>query len=131
MLEYDEIVKRILDIAPDQINLVIIFGSRARLDHSQLSDLDIAVSTSIPDKRHRFQLRLQIISQFDGQNLPVDVVIIEDANWTLRHRIARDGIVIYQKEEDAWPDFVERVLIYYPDYRIFEQQFLEKSLGGK
>ncbi|MHA1929275.1 MAG: type VII toxin-antitoxin system MntA family adenylyltransferase antitoxin [Candidatus Thorarchaeota archaeon] len=130
MLDHNEIVQRVLDITPDNIDLIVIFGSRARGDHSKQSDLDIAVSTSFQDKEQRFKLRLQVISLLEGPKQPVDVVILEDSNWTLRHRIARDGVVIFQKNEDTWANFVEQVLIFYPDHRIFEQQFLKDTLEG-
>jgi len=130
MLEHNEITQRVLGVAPDDINLIVIFGSRARGDHSEQSDLDIAIGTSLQDKEQRFNLRLQVISLLEGPKQPVDVVILEDSNWTLRHRIARDGIVIFQKNEDTWANFVEQVLIFYPDHRIFEQQFLKDTLGG-
>jgi hypothetical protein len=71
-----------------------------------------------------------VISLLEGPKQPIDVVILEDSNWTLRHRIARDGVVIFQKNEDTWANFVEQVLIFYPDHRIFEQQFLKDTLGG-
>lgn len=130
MLEHNEIAQRVLGVAPDDINLIVIFGSRARGDHSEQSDLDIAIGTSLKDKEQRFNLRLQVISLLEGPKQPIDVVILEDSNWTLRHRIARDGVVIFQKNEDTWANFVEQVLIFYPDHRIFEQQFLKDTLGG-
>ena len=130
MFEHNEIAQRVLGVAPDDINLIVIFGSRARGDHSEQSDLDIAISTSLQDKEQRFNLRLQVISLLEGPKQPIDVVILEDSNWTLRHRIARDGVVIFQNDEDTWANFVEQVLIYYPDHRIFEQQFLKDTLGG-
>jgi len=130
MLDHNEIVQRVQGVAPDDINLIVIFGSRARGDHSEHSDLDVAVSTSIQDETQRFQLRLQIISRLEGPDLSVDVVLLEDANWSLRYRIAKDGVVIFHKDSDSWSNFIEEVLIYYPDYRYFERQFLRDTLGG-
>jgi len=128
MIQNDEIVQRILEVLPDNINLIIIFGSRARGNHSEESDLDIAISTTISDKRRRFKLKLKFISQLEGPNQDVDVVIVEDANWSLNYRIASEGVVLYQNDEDSWANFVERVMIYYPDYRVFEQKILKETL---
>ena len=130
MLDHNEIVQRVLEVAPDDINLIVIFGSRARGDHSEHSDLDVAVSTSIQDEKQRFQLRLQIISRLEGPDLSVDVVLLEDSNWALRYRIAKDGVVIFRKDTDSWSNFIEEVLVNYPDYRFFEQRFLKDALGG-
>ena len=60
----------------------------------------------------------------------VDVAIIQDANWALRYRIARDGIVLFQRDEDSWSNFIEEVLIYCPDYRMFKERLLRETLGG-
>ena len=130
MLDLDEIADRILKVAPESINLIVVFGSRARGDHSENSDLDIAIGTSLHNKEQRFKLRLQVISHLEGPKQPVDVVILEDSNWTLCHRIARDGVVLFQKNDDTWANFIEKVLIFYPDHHIFEQQFLKDTLGG-
>lgn len=130
MLENDEIVRRILEIIPDGINLIVLFGSRARGDHSKSSDFDIAVGITESNEQKRFDTRLRIISALEGPSNAVDVVIIEDANWALRYRIARDGTVLFQRDENSWPDFIEEVLIHYPDYRIFEERLLKETLGG-
>ncbi|MHA1137419.1 MAG: type VII toxin-antitoxin system MntA family adenylyltransferase antitoxin [Candidatus Thorarchaeota archaeon] len=130
MINHDEIAQEILKSASDEIDLIVVFGSQARGDNSEHSDLDIAISTSLQEKEQRFKLRLEIISILEGPEQPVDVVIIEDVNWTLRHCIARDGVVIFQKKDDTWANFIEEVLIFYPDYRFFEQQFLKDTLGG-
>lgn len=129
MLDNDEIVHRVLKVAPEDISFIILFGSRARGDHSEASDLDIAISTTETDARKRFDLRLRVISELEGPDTPVDVVLVEDANWSLRYRIARDGVVLFQRNPDSWSDFIEEVLIRYPDYRIFEEHLLRESLG--
>lgn len=90
MFNTNEFAQKVLNIAPDDINLIVIFGSRARGDHSKHSDLDITVSTTFQDKDQRFKIRLQIIYLLEGLEQPVDVIILEDSNWTLRHRIAKD-----------------------------------------
>ena len=130
MLENDEIVRRILEIKPEDINLIVLFGSRARGNHSDTSDFDIAVGLTQSNEQKRFDLRLRIISTLEGPSNAVDVVIIADANWALRYRIARDGVVLFQRDDDSWPDFIEDVLIHYPDYRIFEERLLRETLGG-
>ncbi len=128
MIEQDAIVQKVLKISPDTINFIAIFGSRARGDDTRNSDLDIAISTSLADKSERFNLKLKIISEFEGPDQKIDVVIVEESNWSINYRIARDGVVIYQRDNDAWTNFVERVLIFYPDYRYFEEKILRETL---
>lgn len=127
-MDHQEIVKNILKICEDGINFITLFGSRARGTHTERSDLDIAISTRSSEKKQRFDLRLKIISHLETWDQKVDVVIVEDSNWSLCYRIARDGVVLYQRNPDVWPNFLERVMIYYPDYRIFEERMLKEML---
>jgi predicted nucleotidyltransferase len=128
MIQLDEIVRRIESIADDKINLIVLFGSRARDEHSDSSDLDIAIGTSLSEEKQRFDLKLQVISILEGPNLDVDVVIIEDSNWSLNFRIASEGKVLFERDENDFTNFIEKVMIFYPDYRIFEQKMLRESL---
>ena len=130
MISQDDIKKRIIELAPDDIDLIVIFGSQARGTATEMSDLDIAIVASGLDRNERFDLRLRAISQFEGPRQDVDVVLMQDINWSLKYRIARDGKVLYDRTGNEWAYFVESVLKYYPDYRIFEERFLEESLEG-
>ncbi len=74
------------------IQKVILFGSRARGDNWERSDIDLAVSGGdIP----RFALDLEVwtLLLFDVVNLdePVQPSLLEE--------IARDGVVIYEHEK--------------------------------
>ncbi len=46
MISQDEIKKRIIEIAPDDIDLIVVFGSQARGTAIEMSDLDIAIGAS-------------------------------------------------------------------------------------
>ena len=60
----------------------------------------------------------------------MDIVFVEDVDWTMRYHIMMDGKILFERNE-AWPDFVEQVIKYYPDYKIFEEKFLNETLGDK
>ncbi|MBS3796099.1 MAG: nucleotidyltransferase domain-containing protein [Candidatus Thorarchaeota archaeon] len=130
MISQDEIKERIIEVAPEDIDLIVVFGSQARGTATEMSDLDIAIGASGLDRHERFDLRLRAISQFEGPRQDVDVVLMQDINWSLKYRIARDGNVLYDRTGNKWACFVESVLKYYPDYRIFQERFLNDSLKG-
>ena len=119
----DTIRDTILSIGRNAIEFIVLFGSRARGTASQRSDTDIAVKTNLTDASERWDLLLSLVSSLNGPRKRVDIVMVEDANWSLKYRIARDGVVLFARE-GAWERFLTDVMIYYPDYAIFEREFL-------
>ncbi|HHW03166.1 MAG TPA: nucleotidyltransferase domain-containing protein [Thermoanaerobacterales bacterium] len=80
------------------IEKVLLFGSRARDDFSKTSDIDIAVfSEDISDRD--FNLLIDEINQIDTA-LSFDIVHYNKlAKESLRDRILRDGVVLYERKD--------------------------------
>ncbi len=80
------------------IKRIILFGSRARGDHTARSDIDIAIDGPdiTDDGWHRI---LDIIEQADTL-LAIDCVRLDTFSVTnpLRKSIERDGIVMYRRD---------------------------------
>jgi len=77
------------------IEKIILFGSRARGDNSEKSDIDIAVYP-MPE----FQNIGRFTSDIDELNtlLKVDMVFInKDTEAKLIHNISKEGVVIYER----------------------------------
>lgn len=88
-----EVTKEIIDLARKyNIKKLIVFGSRARNDYKERSDIDLAVSGG---DILRFTLdldeRVQTLLMFDVVNL--DGAVQDE----LRQAIAEEGIIIYEK----------------------------------
>lgn len=74
------------------IQKVILFGSRARGDNRERSDIDLAVSGgSVSEFALAIEDTLDTLLMFDVVNLD------ENINLRLSEEIERDGIVIYEK----------------------------------
>lgn len=96
----DEVMLQIAESAKDHdIEKLILFGSRARGDHNERSDYDIAVFSSKLDKYKEASLRLSIE---DIKTLKkIDVVFIdEDTEKELLSNIEEEGIILYEKAPD-------------------------------
>lgn len=80
----------------DDIEKVVLFGSRARGDNKRTSDVDIAIFSS----NELFKNETAIWFDIDELDtlLKFDIVVInEDTNDELIENIKREGIVIYEK----------------------------------
>ncbi|MGC9101199.1 MAG: type III-B CRISPR module RAMP protein Cmr1 [Caldisericum sp.] len=64
---------------------IILFGSRARGDAHKNADIDIAVESEKP------------IGEIDVI-APIDIVVLNKANKELKEKIAREGIIIYERK---------------------------------
>lgn len=86
----DKILKVIEIFFPDA--KVYLFGSRARGNYQETSDIDIAIDAGEPMTMAR---RGQINSMLDALNVPqvIDVVDFQQAPEALKANILREGIM--------------------------------------
>ena len=88
---YDEIIDFSKDIGVDRI---VLFGSRARGDNQEKSDIDIAVYGC----SDFFRLKMKIDEEL-WSLLHIDIINMDDNNVSqeLINEINRDGVVLYEK----------------------------------
>ena len=91
----EDIINEIEKIAnKEKLNKVILFGSRARNDNSERSDIDLAVYTDNIQSYNNFLQALDDIETL----LKFDVTLIEeDMNEEFLNSIAKEGKIIYEK----------------------------------
>ncbi len=93
--------KIILDCLDEEllsgVECIYLFGSRARGDAEERSDIDIAILCPDKDKAAWFAL-LAAIEQAETL-LEIDVVNFSEAAQTLQQRILDEGIKIYDASE--------------------------------
>ncbi len=71
---------------------VYLFGSRARLDHSQGSDIDLALDAG---KKIDFKIILDLYNKIEDTNVPltVDLVDLHSVDSDFKKRIDREKIL--------------------------------------
>jgi predicted nucleotidyltransferase len=87
----EELVRRAL---LPLISKIILFGSRARGDHDERSDLDIAIAMKKSDKVVWHQV-LAVIDELPTL-LKVDVINYTEASTALKSKIQQEGVIIYE-----------------------------------
>jgi predicted nucleotidyltransferase len=82
-----------------EVQRVLLFGSRARGDAEERSDIDIAIEA--PDISPTSWVKL-VIEMEDHINtlLPMDVVRFEEASTELKGNILREGKVLYERAQN-------------------------------
>ncbi len=131
--QMSEIVIKIREHLGEQVDFIVLFGSMSTGETHPQSDIDIGVKVSNPQKELQlvFGDLLSLFDFVDKRNSPkIDVTLLNLADLSLLYRVVRDGKVLYSKDEDVWPCFVEYVLGRYPDWKYYIENYLKQSLGA-
>lgn len=78
-----------------QLEKIVLFGSRARGDYRERSDIDLAVYGASEDQESRIYFE---IDDDVETLLKFDIVFIDEhTNQKLKDNIQQDGVVLYEK----------------------------------
>jgi predicted nucleotidyltransferase len=89
-----------------QADKIVLFGSRARGDNRERSDIDIAVYGMPPEKQGLFWSAIDDLPSL----LNVDIVHITDrTDAALLNNIKRDGVTIMNKAEEKYGKLTQAV----------------------
>lgn len=78
------------------IDKIYLFGSRARGDNSDRSDIDLAIDC--PNANHTNWVTVMDILDDADTLLKIDCVRFNEADAALKKNILREGIVIYDRK---------------------------------
>ena len=116
------------------VKLAYLFGSYARGNQIQESDIDIAVllDQSIPESR-RFDLRLKIGSELSRLlKNDVDLIVLNDTtSVTFQYSIVQEGKLLYQEKSDQIDFEIESMNSYFdllPFYDFYNQNYVQANL---
>lgn len=118
--DISEVISKIKDFGGDRIKFIVLYGSAAKRQSTNLSDIDIAVFHS-GDKRERFQLRMKILGRISNK---FDIQIYQDLPLYIQNEILSSGEVLYfsdyteifntfMKTIREFGDFKPRLELYY------------------
>lgn len=124
-----KIVRQIQACVGNKLDFIVLFGSRAQGTSLPISDMDIGVKVSASENEYG-KLQLELAGFFTSDAHPqIDIVLLDAASLTLKYRVIRDGKLLYQRNADLWPTFVEEVLSRYPDWKIYIDHYLAEAVG--
>jgi len=111
-----------------EILSIILFGSRARQDESPASDVDIAI-VLVPGKYSRYELsrkRLSYLERFPS----LDIHIFQNLPLQIRHRVLKEGEILWVADEDLLYDVAYRTSRRWEDFRPYYRMTVEGHLAG-
>ena len=77
------------------VEKVILYGSRARGDEEERSDIDLAVTGELTQEEwHEMQGYIELEAR---TLLPVELVRLEKVSPKLRENIQREGVTLYER----------------------------------
>ena len=125
----DRQLERLIETAARDacILAVLLFGSRARGEDHDASDIDVCLVLKsevltdllLSEKKHEY------LSQFD-----LDVQVFQQLPLFMRHRVLRDGRVLYVRDEDLLYEKAFRTAQHYEDFRYRHEAYLEEVASG-
>ncbi|HOV21564.1 MAG TPA: nucleotidyltransferase domain-containing protein [bacterium] len=110
-----------------EIEVAYVFGSVAQEKDNVLSDIDIGIIVDkgqINEQSYRYGYKAEILTDLIKllKTNNIDLVILNDANTLLKHRVLYFGKVIYSKNEKNRIQFQVNTINKYADFRQFIKQ---------
>jgi predicted nucleotidyltransferase len=97
------------------LQILILFGSRARGDHRPDSDWDFAVlyeeGNDRKDISSQFKIYTMLEQALDIPDDKIDVVDLKECSPILAHYVARDGQLLYERETGLFEGFKQKFLM--------------------
>jgi len=99
------VAEKIKTIGGDKVRFIILYGSKAREEMTELSDIDLAVYYD-GDKKERFDFRVKVLGRVGDE---FDIQTFQDLPLYIRKDIASSGKVIDYK---GYMEIFGSVLLY-------------------
>ncbi len=106
---------------------VMLFGSVARGEATESSDIDVCLvsSPSAEGSRVRAELRMEYAGEFD-----LDVALFQQLPIYVRRRVLAEGRVLFVRDEDSLYELALRTVQEFEDYRPLYEAYLEEVAHG-
>ncbi len=121
-------IREVLESFED-IEFSFVFGSYARGNANELSDIDIAIFQDEKKSKYdyimrEFEVETKLLKQMPSKKF--DVRTLNIAPIVVVGKILNEGMLIFVRDEKFLNEFVERNRLKYMDYMIIYKPLLEK-----
>lgn len=119
-----------------RVDCAWLFGSTARGEAGPLSDVDVAalLAASVP-LAARLEVAATLAEDLERRCGRVDLVLLEEAPPALRHRVFRDGILLFERDSRRRVAFETRAIQEYLDFQplaeIYDRALIARAAEGR
>lgn len=130
----EDVLERLRAAAPEvlagePVVAAYLFGSHARGEADQLSDVDIAVLAPEVPAAARLDLRLRLMSEVSREfGAEADVIVLDESPLTLAGRVLRDGTLIFSRDDGVRAHYESRIFRLYADFSRDEDEHARLAL---
>ena len=106
------------DVVPDAIDLLVLFGSRAKGQASEASDWDLAVLLH-PNKDEPlriFALDPVLANLLGCSSDAIDVVDLDHSSYLLQRVVAEEGALLFERRPGLFLNFTSRAIRQWADW---------------
>ena len=96
-----------------EVKLAVLFGSTARGQDRPKSDVDLGILLAPYSPELRFRVEADL-GRAAGRS--VDVILLDDAPPLLRFEIAKEGVLLFQREDHLWTGFKAKAMVDWWDW---------------
>ncbi|MGB9740253.1 MAG: type VII toxin-antitoxin system MntA family adenylyltransferase antitoxin [Candidatus Bathyarchaeia archaeon] len=120
-----------------EVDAAYLFGSRARGDFTEESDLDFAIllSRNFNDPYDLVRLIHDLAVALGVKDEKINLVVLNDASLELAYKVISEGIIIYERNVEKRVDFEVNTLKFYLDFKpVLDQMhklLIEEYMHGK
>ncbi len=103
-----------------KLKLIMLYGSRARGNYSNDSDLDLAFlfTEEALQQENTLKLRIKLAGKFEKLlEIETDVVILNEAPPLLKYQVIKYGSVIYTASDFSYNSYYAKTIKEYFDYK--------------
>lgn len=112
-----------------EVLAVMVFGSAARGEAGPKSDVDVCLVLvpEIRDRERAAQKRLEYLAE-SPENL--DIQIFQLLPLYVRHRVLKEGQVLFSRDEDALYELAFATIRAFEDFKHVYREYLEEVARG-
>ena len=113
---------------PDDVDLVVLFGSRARGHAHPSSDWDVGVRFHRPHQPllHLCALDPVLARAIGCSSDAIDVVELDQVSYLLQRCVAEDGIALFERQPGLFTAFCSRAIRQWADWLRRQQKLTQE-----
>lgn len=120
-----ETLRRTAEAWPD-LDVLVLFGSRAGGSARPDSDVDVAVGFNGPNAETRRAMEVAFARAIHS---PVDVSFLDTAPPQLRFEIARSGVLLFERTQGAWARERARAMVDWWDWAPLARRIHDRAVA--